>query len=80
MIEIGIYEARNNMSELIKRVQAGEEFLITKRGEEVAILASASRIRCQQASDALTTMRNVFKAQPSITLEEMTDWSKEGRW
>lgn len=39
MTEIALYEAKNRLSELIDRVQAGEEFVITRRGKVVARLA-----------------------------------------
>lgn len=39
MTEIALFEAKNRLSELIDRVQAGEEFIITRRGKVVARLA-----------------------------------------
>lgn len=35
---IGLFEAKTHLSELIERVQAGESFQITKRGQPVAQL------------------------------------------
>ncbi len=40
MSEIALFEAKNRLSELIDRVQAGEEFIITRRGKVVARLAA----------------------------------------
>jgi prevent-host-death family protein len=37
---IGIYDARARLSELVERVQAGEEVILTKRGEPVARLVA----------------------------------------
>jgi prevent-host-death family protein len=37
-IEIGIFEAKTHLSEIIQRVEKGERFIITKRGEAVAEL------------------------------------------
>lgn len=39
MTEIALYDAKNRLSELIDRVQTGEEFVITRRGKVVARLA-----------------------------------------
>ncbi len=36
--EIGIFETKTHLSELIQKVMAGERFLITRRGEPVAEL------------------------------------------
>ena len=36
MLQVGIKEAKNNLSQLLARVEAGEEVLITKRGRPVA--------------------------------------------
>ena len=38
MTEIALFEAKNRLSELIERVQAGEVFVITRRGKVVAQL------------------------------------------
>jgi len=36
--EIGVFESKTHLSELIQRVMAGERFFITKRGRRVAEL------------------------------------------
>lgn len=36
--EVGVYEAKTTLSRLLARVAAGEEIVITRRGEEVARL------------------------------------------
>ncbi|HEV3309237.1 MAG TPA: type II toxin-antitoxin system Phd/YefM family antitoxin [Chloroflexota bacterium] len=35
---VGVHEAKTHLSQLLERVRAGEEFAITRRGEEVARL------------------------------------------
>jgi antitoxin (DNA-binding transcriptional repressor) of toxin-antitoxin stability system len=39
MTEIALFDAKNRLSELIDRLQAGEVFTITRRGKPVAQLA-----------------------------------------
>jgi prevent-host-death family protein len=39
MREIGAYEARTRLAKLLKRVEEGERFIITKYGRAVAELA-----------------------------------------
>ena len=38
---VGVHEAKTQLSRLLERVQAGEEIVITRRGEEVARLVPA---------------------------------------
>jgi prevent-host-death family protein len=40
---VGVHEAKTNLSRLLERVSAGEEIVITRRGEEVARLVPARR-------------------------------------
>ena len=58
MNSIALFEAKNRLSELIDRVQAGEEFVITRRGKEVARLAlPAAGDAGQRAVDAVAGLR-----------------------
>ena len=38
MTTVGIFEAKNRLSELVERAAGGEEIVITRRGEQVARL------------------------------------------
>jgi prevent-host-death family protein len=40
-IEVGVFEAKTHLSALLDQVVAGEDFLITKRGQVVARLGPA---------------------------------------
>ena len=66
MTTVGIFEAKNRLSELVERAARGEEIVITRRGEQVARLmpplapdalgdarALAARIRKSRAGRAL---------------------------
>jgi prevent-host-death family protein len=58
MTSIALFEARNRLSELIDRVQSVEEFVITRRGKEVARLAlPAASNAAQRAGDAVAGLR-----------------------
>lgn len=69
MVEIALFEAKNRLSELIDRVQAGEEFVITRRGKIVARLVrpvvDSAR---QQALDAIAGLRT---AREGVGLGEL---------
>ena len=41
--EIGIFEAKTHLSEILRRVRRGERFVITNRGEPIAELGPAKR-------------------------------------
>jgi prevent-host-death family protein len=66
MTTVGIFEAKNRLSELVERAARGEEIIITRRGEQVARLmppqvpdtlalacALAGRIRKSRAGQPL---------------------------
>ena len=66
MTTVGIFEAKNRLSELVDRAARGEEIVITRRGEQVARLmpprapdapgqarALAARIRRSRAGQSL---------------------------
>ena len=43
MRSVGLFQAKNGLSELVERASKGEEFMITRRGKEAAMLVPASR-------------------------------------
>lgn len=60
MADIGAFEAKTHLSELLDRVEQGEELVITRRGRAVARLvpiADAARTRATQAVTRLRTLR-----------------------
>ena len=57
MSEVALFDAKNRLSELIARVEAGEEFVITRRGKVVARLAAPSSEPAQRAHDAIAGLR-----------------------
>ncbi|MDQ3371867.1 MAG: type II toxin-antitoxin system prevent-host-death family antitoxin [Actinomycetota bacterium] len=42
MIEVGMHEAKTTLSQLVERVHAGEDVVITRHGEPVARLVPTS--------------------------------------
>jgi prevent-host-death family protein len=43
MVEVGVHEAKSTLSDLLRRVAAGEEVIITRSGEPVARLVPVQR-------------------------------------
>jgi prevent-host-death family protein len=57
MRRVGIFQAKNGLSELVERVSKGEEFMITRRGKQVAMLVPASRRARRPASEVVEHIR-----------------------
>lgn len=58
MTDIALFEAKNRLSELIDRLQAGEVFTITRRGKPVARLALPEDDDAStRAQDAIAQLR-----------------------
>ena len=79
MTSIALFEAKNRLSELIDRVQAGEEFVITRRGKVVARLALPDAGDAgQRASDAVASLR-ASRQGVSLGRLKSRDLISEGR-
>ena len=79
MSEVALFEAKNRLSELIDRVQAGEEFVITRRGKVVARLAAPlSDDPAQRANEAIAGLR-ASRAGVSLGRLKSRDLIAEGR-
>jgi len=75
-IEIGSYEAKTRLPELLREVQAGQCFTITLRGKPVASL-----VPCASATDhqvALNDLKNFPRIQ-GVSGEQVKGWITEGR-
>lgn len=77
--EIGDSEARNSLSALMVRVEAGEEVVITRRGRPVARLISTNaghdRVAAKLAADALLAVTRGWRLD-GMTVNEL---KAEGR-
>ena len=47
-MEVGVHEAKTNLSKLLRRVEAGEEITIVRGGEPVALLVPSPMRRKRQ--------------------------------
>ncbi len=79
MCEIGAFEARNKLGQLLDRVEAGEEVVITRRGRIVARLVPPRPVvDREQARNAAAAIRAMSKG---VTLggQKIKDMVAEGR-
>ncbi len=80
MATMGLAEAKNKLSELLDRVERGEEFTITRHDEAVARLVPAKRPSLEDAKKAIEAMRAMrARNSVSVTTEEILAWKNEGR-
>ncbi len=57
MKSVGLFEAKNRLSELVDRAAQGEEILITRRGQQAAILVPAGRGRKRAPREVVAHIR-----------------------
>ena len=77
-IEIGAFEAKAKLSEILRKVEKGERFRITRRGRAVAeIVPSQGRdqARIEKAVNDLLAMPKIEGVSP----ETIKSWIEEGR-
>jgi len=81
MTEIGAFEAKNKLSELLDRVEGGEEVVITRRGKPVAKLISASgQMATKQTRQAAERIRRrARKFGGKFDWQEWKRYRDEGR-
>ncbi|MBO9495005.1 type II toxin-antitoxin system prevent-host-death family antitoxin [Thalassotalea sp. G20_0] len=75
--EIGSYDAKTKLPEILRRVEAGESFTITNRGKPIADLIPSkakSRLKAQSA------IENLLKAKkPLVSESDLTELRERGR-
>jgi prevent-host-death family protein len=81
-MEVGSFEAKNRLSNLLERVEKGEEIVITRRGKPVARLVPFGKGRDVEAARAagrdLRALAKELKLGP-FDWEEWKRYRDEGR-
>jgi len=72
MPQVGAFEAKTHLAELLDRVELGEELEITRRGRLVARLVPAANARQQRAAEAVRRLRELRR---TATLDGI-DWKE----
>jgi len=75
--EIGAFDAKSRLSEILRDVRQGQRYTITVRGEPVADLVPYGGVAGDRAA-AVEAMRQ-FKRIQGVTHEEIMAWIAEGR-
>ena len=75
--EIGAYDAKTKLSEILRRVEAGERFTITNRGKPVADLIPSRSGDDQLVEGAIA---NILKARKHlVSSQELSELKNQGR-
>jgi prevent-host-death family protein len=76
--EIGSYEAKTKLPELLRQVRRGKSFTITNRGEPVADLVPTGDARSKNKAEAVRKLREFMQSSPvyRVNIKELIE---EGR-
>ena len=75
--EIGSYDAKTKLAEILRRVEAGESFTITNRGKPVADLIPSRSGDSQRVDGAIA---NILKAKKHVVSnDELSELKNQGR-
>ncbi len=81
-LEIGLFDAKTHLSEYVERAAAGEEFIITRRGKEMARLVPSKKIsgkaKRSQAMQEILKIRESYTGPP-VSWAEIVEWKNSGR-
>jgi len=80
MQEVGAFEAKNRLSELLRRAEAGEEIAITNRGKVVARLVpplpTFDRVEALRAVDRIRARRKGVTLR-GLKIKDLIDEGRE---
>ena len=80
MTEIGAFDAKNRLSELLSRAEKGERIFITRRGKRVAVLVSAQAMQDAETNTAALLERiHAFRGRAGKGPENLKALIREGR-
>lgn len=78
-IEIGAYEAKTRLPELLRQVKAGRSFTITNRGEPVADLVPSDSARVRDHRAVIERFQSFIRANPVRGHVNVRELIEEGR-
>jgi prevent-host-death family protein len=77
--EIGAYEAKTKLPELLRQVQAGKRFTITNRGKAVADLIPSDGVGPKDATAAIDRFLDFKKGNPVGEIADIKALIEDGR-
>lgn len=82
MYQVGAFEAKTHFSELLERVNVGEQVVITKHGKKIAkLIPYAHDKKPVGVKSVITAMRGLRKkiGKVGLTLEDIKKMKEKGR-
>jgi prevent-host-death family protein len=76
--EIGAFDAKTRLSELLRKVDQGERFTITVRGRAVADIVPNQERQRERAAEAVRNLLAMPKIE-GISGDTILEWIREGR-
>lgn len=77
-IEVGSYDAKTKLPELLRKVQGGRRYTITLRGQPVADLVPSAQGKRADPRAAIAAMR-AFPRVQGVDAADVEAWTAEGR-
>lgn len=79
MREVGTYEAKTHLPELLKAVEKGETIVITRRGTPIARLVPADRGASLDVPAVIARLKRAREQRPRVTTAEILAARDAGR-
>lgn len=77
--QIGAYEAKTRLPELLQQVKAGKQFTITNRGRAVADLVPAKQLLRKDKTETVARFREFMRQNPIRKKVDTRKLLEEGR-
>jgi prevent-host-death family protein len=77
-LEIGAFDAKSKLSELLRHVREGRRYTITVRGEAVADLIPSQNAAREDVDSAIEGMQSLKRIR-GVSAKMMREWVEEGR-
>jgi len=77
--EVGAYDAKTRLPELLRQVEAGARFRITHRGRPIAELIPISDRAASDVSASIRSFLALAHAHPVREYIPLKEWIEEGR-
>ncbi|MEM9479864.1 MAG: type II toxin-antitoxin system prevent-host-death family antitoxin [Verrucomicrobiota bacterium] len=78
-IEIGSFEAKNRLSELLAQAERGQKIVITRRGKRVAMLGPLEDEEAPEEKRSLVELCREFRKHVKPGPETIKEMIEEGR-
>ena len=77
--EIGSYEAKTHLPEILRRVEAGEHFTITIHGRAVADLIPSRMRNRVKTQSAVSNLLKIAEGRTTVADDGLADMRNQGR-